>query len=374
MSLAESIRDELVKVFTEPQAEVLSHCVVRAHDTLATRSDMHDLRVAITELTGAQKNTESKVAELTEAQGKTESKLTELADAQGKTESRLTELADAQGKTESRLTELADAQGKTESKLAELADAQGKTESKLAELVDAQGKTESKLAELVDAQGKTESKLAELADAQGKTESKLAELADAQKEVAHAQKETSATVADLAHTVRTLGFRTDQTSGWALEWLVGKHLPAYLGRRIRRCKVIGIMDVIEPFEDRLLRRDVLSGAGIPMTEEAAAGELSAEEIEDLRRVDLIATGRVATGRIVSGEVETTQLYLVGEVSFRADDDDVLRAGRRAALLRKAGFEAQAFVACDVVHEHVVALARREEVWIIVKGRLLSPAA
>ena len=30
--LAESIRDELVKVFTVPQAEVLARCVVTAHE------------------------------------------------------------------------------------------------------------------------------------------------------------------------------------------------------------------------------------------------------------------------------------------------------------------------------------------------------
>jgi hypothetical protein len=297
MTLAESIRDELVKVFTEPQAEVLSHCVVRAHDTLATRSDMHELRVALTELTDAQKKTDATVAELAQALKETSATVAELAQAQKETSATVAELAQAQKETSATVAELA-----------------------------------------------------------------------------QAQKETSANVADLTNTVRTLSIRTDQTAGWALEWLVGKHLPAYLGRQIRRCKVIGIMDVIEPFEERLWRRAAFSEAGIPTTEEAAAGELSAEEIEDLRRVDLIATGRVATGKIVAGEVETAQLYLVGEVSYRADSDDVLRASRRAALLRKAGFEAQSFVACEAVHDHVAALARRDDVWIIVRGRLLSPAA
>lgn len=297
MSLAESIRDELVKVFTLPQAEVLSHCVVRAHDTLATSSDMHDLRVALTELTHAQKKTDATVAELAEAQVRTEARLGELAESQKRTEATVAELAESQKKTEATVAELAES-----------------------------------------------------------------------------QKQTSANVADLATTVRMLSIRTDQTSGWALEWLVGKHLPAYLGRQIRRCKVIGIMDVIEPFEDRLARRAVFSEAGIPPADESAAADLSAEELEELRRVDLIATGRVATGKIVSGEVETAELYLVGEVSFKAHNDDVLRASRRAALLRKVGLAAQAFVACEAVDDYVATLARREDVWIIVKGRLLSPAA
>ncbi len=64
--LAESIRDELVKVFTVPQSEVLAQCVVRAHDALATRSDVHDLRVAMTALAEQQKLTSAEVRDLGE--------------------------------------------------------------------------------------------------------------------------------------------------------------------------------------------------------------------------------------------------------------------------------------------------------------------
>ena len=212
--LAESIRDELVKVFTVPQSEVLAQCVVRAHDALATRSDVHDLRVAMTAL-------------------------------------------------------------------------------------------------------------------------------------AEQQKLTSAEVRDLADTVRTLHIRTDKTAGWALEWVVGNRLPAYVGRQIKRCRVVGPMDVIESLEGR-----------------PAIRELSDEDLDQLRRADLIATGTI------DGE----NIYLVGEVSFTADNDDVLRAARRAAVLRKVGERAQPFVACDAIAPISAELARREGVWIIVEGRLLTPAA
>ena len=212
--LAESIRDELVKVFTVPQSEVLAQCVVRAHDALATRSDVHDLRVAMTAL-------------------------------------------------------------------------------------------------------------------------------------AEQQKLTSAEVRDLADTVRTLHIRTDKTAGWALEWVVGNRLPAYVGRQIKRCRVVGPMDVIESLENR-----------------PAIRELSDEDLDQLRRADLIATG----------VIDDEKIYLVGEVSFTADNDDVLRAARRAALLRKVGERAQPFVACDAIAPISAELARREGVWIIVEGRLLTPAA
>ena len=219
--LAESIRDELVKVFTVPQSEVLAQCVVRAHDALATRSDVHDLRVAMTALAEQQKVTSAELRDL------------------------------------------------------------------------------------------------------------------------------SHTVADLADTVRTLHIRTDKTAGWALEWVVGNRLPAYVGRQIKRCRVVGPMDVIESLENR-----------------PAIRELSDEDLDQLRRTDLIATGTI------DGE----NIYLVGEVSFTADNDDVLRAARRAAVLRKVGERAQPFVACDAIAPISAELARREGVWIIVEGRLLTPAA
>ena len=219
--LAESIRDELVKVFTVPQSEVLAQCVVRAHDALATRSDVHDLRVAMTALAEQQKVTSAELRDL------------------------------------------------------------------------------------------------------------------------------SHTVADLADTVRTLHIRTDKTAGWALEWVVGNRLPAYVGRQIKRCRVVGPMDVIESLENR-----------------PAIREVSDEDLDQLRRADLIATG----------VIDDEKIYLVGEVSFTADNDDVLRAARRAAVLRKVGERAQPFVACDAIAPISAELARREGVWIIVEGRLLTPAA
>ena len=233
--LAESIRDELVKVFTVPQSEVLAQCFVRAHDALATRSDVHDLRVAMTALAEQQKLTSAEVRDLAEQQKLTSASLRDL----------------------------------------------------------------------------------------------------------------SHTVADLADTVRTLHIRTDKTAGWALEWVVGNRLPAYVGRQIKRCRVVGPMDVIESLENR-----------------PAIRELNDEDLDQLRRADLIATGTI------DGE----NIYLVGEVSFTADNDDVLRAARRAAVLRKVGERAQPFVACDAIAPISAELARREGVWIIVEGRLLTPAA
>ena len=275
--LAESIRDELVKVFTVPQAEVLARCVVTAHDALATRSDVHDLRVAMTALADQQKLTSASLSDLSHT---------------------------------------------------------------VADLAEQQKLTSAEVRDLAEQQKLTSAEVRDLAEQQKLTSAEVRDLAEQ-------QKLTSAEVRDLADTVRTLHIRTDKTAGWALEWVVGNHLPAYVGRHIKRCRVVGPMDVIESLEDRPAIRD-----------------LSVEELDQLRRADLIATGTI----------DGDTIYLVGEVSFTADNDDVLRAARRAAVLRKVGERTQPFVACDAIAPISAELARREEVWVIVEGRLLTPAA
>jgi hypothetical protein len=282
--LAESIRDELVKVFTVPQAEVLARCVVTAHDALATRSDVHDLRVAMTALAEQQKLTSAEVHDLAEQQKLTSASLRELEEQQKLTSAEVRDLAEQQKLTSASVRDLAEQQKLTSAEVRDLAEQ---------------------------------------------------------------QKLTNAEVRDLADTVRTLHIRTDKTAGWALEWVVGNRLPAYVGRQIKRCRVVGPMDLIESLEDRPAMR-----------------ELSAEDLDQLRRADLIATGTI----------DGDTIYLVGEVSFTADNDDVLRAARRAAVLGKLGERAQPFVACDAIAPISAELARREGVWIIVEGRLLTPAA
>ncbi len=289
--LAESIRDELVKVFTVPQAEVLARCVVTAHDALATRSDMHDLSVAMTALAEQQKLTSAEVRDLAEQQKLTSAELRDLSHT-----------------------------------VADLAEQQKLTSAELRDLTHT---------------------VADLAEQQKLTSAEVRELAEQQKLTSAELRDLTHTVADLADTVRTLHIRTDKTAGWALEWVVGNRLPAYVGRQIKRCRVVGPMDLIESLEDR-----------------PAIRELSAEDLDQLRRADLIA----------SGVIDDERIYLVGEVSFTADNDDVLRAARRAAVLRKVGERSQPFVACDAIGSISAELARREGVWIIVEGRLVAPAA
>jgi hypothetical protein len=94
------------------------------------------------------------------------------------------------------------------------------------------------------------------------------------------------------------------------------------------------------------------------------GQLAEEEVDDLLRADLVATA------VVDG----TPMHLVGEVSCTADDEDVVRAARRAGHLRKAGLLAMPFVACEAIGPKTLELASREQVRVLVEGRLLPESA
>ena len=183
--LAESIRDELLKVFTVPQADVLSKCVVKAHDTLASRADVHDLRTAMTQLAEQQKLTSAEVRDLAEQQKLTSAEVRDLAEQQKKTSAEVCELSGQVRELSGEVRELS---------------------------------------------------------------VEVRELAVQQKQTSVELRDLTRTVADLTGSVRRLDIRTNKTAGWALEWVVGNRLPAYVGREIKRCRVVGPMDVIESLE------------------------------------------------------------------------------------------------------------------------------
>jgi hypothetical protein len=82
--------------------------------------------------------------------------------------------------------------------------------------------------------------------------------------------------------------------------------------------------------------------------EVAAGRLAAGEARQVERSDLIL--RSSTSR--------ESPYLLLEVSWLVDERDVRRAHDRAALLRKAGYDARAAVAGIRIQPDAVALAGR----------------
>jgi hypothetical protein len=212
-----------------------------------------------------------------------------------------------------------------EAAMTNLAQAQARTEARVEELAQAQARTEAQVRELAQAQARTEARVEELAQAQGRTETRVEQLA--------------ADMTSFAAILKQLVIRSDRHEGTLLELRFRDRLPSYLGRFLRRGQVIQASDLIDQLEPKLV--------------EAA--------VDDFLRADVVATGMVA------GQ----PTYVVGEVSYTADADDVMRAARRAACLVKAGLPAIPLVACESISPQTTDYARQEGVRVWVDGSLLD---
>jgi predicted nuclease with TOPRIM domain len=225
------------------------------------------------------------------------------------------------------VSELAEAQSRTEAKVSELAEAQSRTEAKVSELAEAQSRTEAKVSELAEAQSRTEAKVSELAEAQSRTEGKVSELALA--------------LGSLTNTVERLSIRTDAVVGRTFELQFRDRLSSYLGRFLRRSKLLRNDEVLDAIES----------------------VLDSEECDEVLRVDAIA----------SGLVDGVPSHVVVEVSSTGDTDDVVRAERRAAILRKAGMVVIPVLACEAISRETALFAQTSGVRVWCSGTMLGAA-
>ena len=142
--------------------------------------------------------------------------------------------------------------------------------------------------------------------------------------------------------MQRLTIRTDAVVGHTFELRFRDRLTAYLGRFLRRGKVVAndtLLDTIEPC-------------------------VTQQEVEDFLRADIVAKG------LVDG-VET---YVVVKVSSTGDTKDIIRAERRAMILRKAGLAAIPIVACAAILPESLDFAHRSGVQVWCNGFIVDAAA
>ena len=106
--------------------------------------------------------------------------------------------------------------------------------------------------------------------------------------------------------------------GMAIEWRIYRHAPAYLGRFIRRCRLLSFEEL-----DEILEQAVDEGA------------LSDSETDEIRLADFIVYGR--------SRQDKQELYVVIEASWGLGRKDVERAVRRAQLFARTGKRAMPVV-------------------------------
>lgn len=215
------------------------------------------------------------------------------------------------------------------------------------------GRVEGALERLAEAQQRTEGNLQllttrvdALAEAQQRTEGNLERLtgrvdalAERVHELSQAQVRTEAKLERLTEVVEKLVVRSDRHEGTLLELRFRERLPSYLGRYLRRARVLQPADLLDEVEP----------------------QLESTEVDDFLRADLLA----------KGNVDGVPTFLIGEVSYTADAGDVERAARRASFLRKASLPAVGLVACEVARPETVAYAREQGVRIWIDGVLLD---
>jgi hypothetical protein len=180
---------------------------------------------------------------------------------------------------------------------------------------------------LTEAQSRLEGRVSELAEAQSRTEAKVSELAVA--------------LGSLTNTVERLSIRTDAVVGRTFELQFRDRLSSYLGRFLRRSKLLRNDEVLDAIES----------------------VLDSEECDEVLRVDAIA----------SGLVDGVPSHVVVEVSSTGDTDDVVRAERRAAILRKAGMVAIPVVACEAISRETALFAQARGVRVWCSGTMLGAA-
>jgi hypothetical protein len=228
------------------------------------------------------------------------------------------ELVEAQRRTDERLAEfqqrierqMAEFQQRIERQMAEF---QQRIERQMAEF---QQRIERQIAEF---QQRTDQRFAELAEAQRRTDERLAEF----------QQRTEEQIGELKGTLLEMDYRAK----------VG----AIFGSRLKKPKVVDAGDMWDVLRDRL----------------------DEEEIRQIVALDLIVRGRLLPPQ---GEGE---LWLAVEVSYVVDQNDVMRAAARAALLRKAGLPAIPVAAGKRLTQGASALATESRVVLVQDGSLVG---
>ena len=253
----------------------------------------------------------------------------------------LRESADANiARLDAALVRLAEAQAHTAERVARVEDRLTVVEDRLTSVEDRLTVVEDRLTSVEDRLTSVEDRLTVVEDRLTSVEDRLTRLEEIVTRLAEAQARTEKQLEELVGIVSKLVVRSDRHEGTLLELKFRDRLPAYLGRLLRKAKVIDASDLLDVIEPRL----------------------AAVAVDDFLRADVVATGTI-DGR---------QTYLVGEISYKADEDDVMRAARRAGSLVKAGLPATPLVACESIPPQTAEYARREGVRVWVDGTILEP--
>jgi len=203
----------------------------------------------------------------------------------------------------------------------------------IVELAESHQRAEARLSRL-------EESVAALIEAQQRAEARLSRLEEAVTALVEAQQRTEIQVAGLAASQQWLVDKLAKVDERTLEQAYREKAVAYFGRLLRRPQVVSLASLWDVLET----------------------QLTPDELDETLLLDLVVRGqpRMGEGR--------EDVWLAVEVSAVVDVEDVTRAGRRAELLRRAGYRAIPVAAGESATLGAEAEARAQNVVILQDGR------
>lgn len=195
---------------------------------------------------------------------------------------------------------------------------------------------------LTEAQARIEERQARIEERQARTE-------EWQAHTEEWQTRTEARLDSLTGVVKRLSDDVGTLKGKGLETHYRLHGSPFFGSLLRRPHVLSseeLSDILDPSMDQ--------------------GSLSSDEALEVRRADLVVRGTRREDR--------TLVYLVVEVSWTIDLEDVERAARRSVHLAKTGLSVLPVVAGETVRPGVANRAQELKVWQMTNAALVEPDA
>ena len=195
---------------------------------------------------------------------------------------------------------------------------------------------------LTEAQARIEERQARIEERQARTE-------EWQAHTEEWQTRTEARLDSLTGVVKRLNEDVGTLKGKGLETHYRLHGSPFFGSLLRRPHVLSseeLSDILDPSMDQ--------------------GSLSSDEALEVRRADLVVRGTRREDR--------TLVYLVVEVSWTIDLEDVERAARRSVHLAKTGLSVLPVVAGETVRPGAADRAQELKVWQMTNAALVEPDA
>ena len=188
-----------------------------------------------------------------------------------------------------------------------------------------------------------------LTEAQARIEERQARTEEWQAYTEEWQTRAEARLDSLTGVVKRLNDDVGTLKGKGLETHYRLHGSPFFGSLLRRPHVLSseeLSDILDPSMDQ--------------------GSLSSDEALEVRRADLVVCGTRRKDRAL--------VYLVVEVSWTIDLEDVERAARRSVHLAKTGLSVLPVVAGETVRPEAADQAQKLKVWQMTNAALVEPDA